>query len=166
MVKPLSMPIGQLQDSPTLPVKETSTLDTHRAAETVHLSESIRLPYLPSPEGLAGMSTAEIRSRFLLENLFESDRVVMYHSEIDRATVGGIVPGSGPLELLAPPEFWSDSFAQRRELGVFNIGGPGIACVDGISFRLAPRDAIYIGCGRRDIRFESEDGKSRRCLTL
>jgi 4-deoxy-L-threo-5-hexosulose-uronate ketol-isomerase len=105
------------------------------------------------------MSTAEIRRRFLLENLFESDRVVMYHSELDRATVGGIVPCSGSLELCAPPEFSSHFFAERRELGVFNIGGPGIARVDGTSFRLAPRDAIYIGCGSRDIRFESEDGK-------
>jgi 4-deoxy-L-threo-5-hexosulose-uronate ketol-isomerase len=159
MVKPFSLPAGQLQDSPALPLNETSPLDPHRVAEPAHLPESIRLPYLPSPEGLAGMSTAEIRKRFLLGDLFESDRVVMYHSELDRATVGGIVPGSGPLELLAPPEFSSDSFAQRRELGVFNIGGPGIARVDGIGFRLAPWDAIYIGCGSRDIRFESEDGK-------
>lgn len=159
MVKPFSVPVDRLRDSLAAPRDETSPLDPHRVAEPMHFPESIRLPYLPSPEGLAGMSTAEIRRRFLLEDLFESDRVIMYHSELDRATVGGIVPGSIPLELLAPPEFSSDSFAQRRELGVFNIGGPGIARVDGISFRLAPRDAIYIGCGSRDIRFESEDGK-------
>lgn len=65
----------------------------------MHRPKSIRLPYLPAPEGLAVMSTAEIRRHFLLENLFESDRVVLYHSELDRATVGGIVPGSRPLEL-------------------------------------------------------------------
>jgi len=159
MVESPSPPGGQLRHNLGLPLNEISSLDSHQVADPTHLTKSIRLPYLPSPEGLAGMSTAEIRRRFLLENLFESDRVVMYHSELDRATVGSIVPGSGPLELLAPPEFSSDFFAQRRELGVFNIGGPGIARVDGISFRLAPRDAIYIGCGSRDIRFESEDGK-------
>jgi len=122
------------------------------------LAGSIRLPYLPNPEGLVEMDTAGIRACFLIENLFKSDRVVLYHSDLDRATVGGAVPGSGPLELLAPPEFRADAFAQRRELGVFNIGGTGIVRVDGASFRVAPRDAIYIGCGSRDIRFESEVG--------
>ena len=127
-------------------------------ARAAQLPESIRLPYLPSPEGLVGMNTAQIRASFLLERLFKPDRVVLYHSELDRATVGGAVPGSGPLDLPAPAEFRSEFFAQRRELGVFNIGGPGGVHVDGKSFRLAPRDAIYIGCGSRDIRFESEVG--------
>ncbi len=105
------------------------------------------------------MNTAEIRRRFLLENLFEKDRIAMYCTELDRATVGGIVPGTGPLELLAPLEFSSDFFAQRREFGVFNIGGPGTARVNGTSFRLSPLDALYIGSGSREIRFESEDGE-------
>jgi hypothetical protein len=66
MVKPLYLPVGQLQDGPAIPLDETWPLDPHRVAEPVHFPESIRLPYLPSPEGLAGMSTAEIRSCFLL----------------------------------------------------------------------------------------------------
>jgi hypothetical protein len=61
MVELLFPPDGQLQHSPALLLNETSSLDPHRVAEPVHLSESIRLPYLPGPEGLAGMSTAEIR---------------------------------------------------------------------------------------------------------
>jgi 4-deoxy-L-threo-5-hexosulose-uronate ketol-isomerase len=103
------------------------------------------------------MATAEIRRSFLIEDLFAPERIMIYHSEVDRAAVGGAVPGSAPLDLLAPPEFRSDAFAQRRELGVFNIGDPGAVQVDGRSFRLAPRDALYIGCGSRDIRFVSAD---------
>lgn len=101
-------------------MKEKPSPDPHRTAGAIPPAESIRSPYLPSPEGLVGMSTAEIRSRFLPENLFKPDRVVIYHSELDRATVGGAVPGSGPLGLLAPPDFRADAFVQRREIGVFN----------------------------------------------
>jgi 4-deoxy-L-threo-5-hexosulose-uronate ketol-isomerase len=121
---------------------------------------SMSLPCPPNPSGLARMGTAEIRNCFLLDHLFEQDRLILRHSEIDRATVGGAVPGSGPLELLAPSEFRSEYFAQRRELGVFNIGGPGVVRVDGKGFGLATRDAIYIGRGSRNVRFESGNGNS------
>lgn len=160
MVKPFSPPIGEPKGSPASLLNETSSLVSSTDVELEHFPESIRLPYLPSPEGLARMGTAEIRRRFLLENLFEKNRVVLYQSELDRAILGGIVPSSESLELLAPSQSCAESFAQRRELGVFNIGGPGITRVDGMSFRLAPRDAIYIGSGSRDIRFESEDANN------
>jgi len=87
---------------------------------------SMSLPSPPNPSGLARMGTARIRNCFLLDHLFEPHRLILRHSEIDRATAGGAVPGSGPLELLAPSEFGSEYFTQRRELGVFNIGGPGV----------------------------------------
>jgi 4-deoxy-L-threo-5-hexosulose-uronate ketol-isomerase len=119
---------------------------------------STNLPHAPNPEGLIRMDTAAIRRCFLFEDLFGAGRIVLVHSEIDRATVGGAVPGTTPLELKAPSEYRADFFAQRRELGIFNIGGPGVVRVDGTGYRLAARDAIYVGRGSRDVRFESEDG--------
>jgi len=119
---------------------------------------TMRLPYSPDPAGLARMSTAEVRGRFLLENLFELGRIALVHSDVDRASIGGAVPGPAPLVLEAPPEFGSEYFAERRELGVFNIGGPGIVLVNGTVFELGSRDALYIGRGSKTIRFESEDG--------
>ena len=116
-----------------------------------------RLPPLPDPPGLARMGAAEVRRCFLLQKLFEPDRIRVYHTDLDRATVGGAVPASGPLALLPPAEYASDCFAERRELGVFNIGGPGIMRVDGVPCALADRDALYIGRGSREIVFASED---------
>ena len=46
---------------------------------------------------------------------------------------------------------------ERREVGVINIGGPGSISVDGESFTLDRKDGLYIGLGKRDVTFESED---------
>jgi 4-deoxy-L-threo-5-hexosulose-uronate ketol-isomerase len=149
---------SQVERRPEPPAHDASGSDSRTIAGTSDRAKSVVLPHPPNPEGLAQMGTAGIRSCFLLDPLFERERILLYHSEIDRATVGGAAPGSGPLELMAPAEFRSDFFAQRRELGVFNIGGPGVVRVDGAAYRLASRDAIYIGSGSKDIRFESDHG--------
>jgi 4-deoxy-L-threo-5-hexosulose-uronate ketol-isomerase len=143
-----------------LPAHEGFPDDPRRSAGAPYSFTSMTLPHAPNPEGLVCMGTAAIRRSFLLERLFARDRITLCHSEIDRATIGGAVPGSGPLNLQAPSEFRADFFAQRRELGVFNIGGPGFVRVDGTSYRLATRDAIYVGRGSKDVRFESEDGNA------
>jgi 4-deoxy-L-threo-5-hexosulose-uronate ketol-isomerase len=158
MVKQPDSGCTVFQHPPVVPAQPDSSREPIGIAAAPNPLTSMSLPYPPNPEGLARMGTAEIRKCFLLERLFAQDRIVLCHSEIDRATVGGAVPGSAPLELLAPSEFRSDYFAQRRELGVFNIGGPGVVQVDGKDFRLATRDAIYIGRGSRNVRFESEHG--------
>ncbi len=160
MVKSAETPVARSQGGPDLAVHDVSTPDSIPVAGAPCPSINIHPPHPPNPEGLARMGTAGIRNSFLLENLFKQDQIVLCHSEIDRAAVGGAVPGSGPLDLVAPPEFRSDYFAQRRELGVFNIGGPGVVRVDGTRYRLAARDAIYIGRGSRDVIFESEDGNA------
>ncbi len=116
----------------------------------------LRLPYLPDPAGLAAMRTSEIRRCFLIESLFEAERVRIFHTDLDRACVGGALPVSSPLPLEASPELGSEYFAQRRELGVFNIGGPGRVRVAGAAYRLENRDALYIPKGSRPIEFESE----------
>ncbi len=125
--------------------------------QTVRVS-SVRLPVLPDPAGLVRMAAADVRRCFLLQELFAPDQIRIYHTELDRASVGGALPGSEPLSLAAPAEFASGYFLERRELGVFNIGGPGTVRVDGVPHSMDTRDALYVGRGSRDILFEAEDG--------
>jgi len=113
--------------------------------------------YLPDPASFARMSTEEIRRSFLLDDLFASSRIELFHTDLDRAVIGTAVPSGGLLALKAPSELASEYFLQRRELGVINIGGAGFVRVDGQDYRLARRDGLYLGRGNRQIEFGSFD---------
>jgi 4-deoxy-L-threo-5-hexosulose-uronate ketol-isomerase len=106
------------------------------------------------------MSTAELRSTFLLEDLFEPDRVKLVYVDLDRTVIGSAVPLASALELPCPKELRASAFTERRELGVFNIGGAGAVHVDGESHALGNRDALYIGKGEHHVSFTSDDAKA------
>ena len=58
------------------------------------------------------------------------------------------------------PALRADYFTERRELGIFNIGGAGSVTVDGKRYELGRRDALYIGRGSKEIAFASDDAHS------
>ncbi|MCK4297597.1 MAG: 5-dehydro-4-deoxy-D-glucuronate isomerase [Candidatus Marinimicrobia bacterium] len=101
------------------------------------------------------MTTDEIRETFLLDNLFVLDIIPMIYSDVDRAIIGSAVPSKGKLSLSSAKELASDYFAQRRELGVINIGEKGIVTVDGQHYDMERKDGLYIGRGSKLIEFES-----------
>ena len=101
------------------------------------------------------MTTAEVRAAFLLDKLFEAGNANLVYCEVERAVVGGIVPLNSALTLEAGKELASDFFNQRRETGIINVGGTGTVTVDNTVYELAPREAVYIGRGARDIVFNS-----------
>ena len=113
--------------------------------------------YTPHPSQIAGMSTDELRSAFLIEDLFALGRVTLRALDLDRVILGGVVPLRERLELGSPPEIAAEYFTERRELGVLNVGGNGRVIVDGQPFELAKRDALYIGRGSRAVAFESQN---------
>jgi 4-deoxy-L-threo-5-hexosulose-uronate ketol-isomerase len=55
----------------------------------------------------------------------------------------------------SPGQLRANSFTDRRELGIFNIGSEGAVNVDGDTYTLGNRDALYIGCGAHSISFSS-----------
>jgi 4-deoxy-L-threo-5-hexosulose-uronate ketol-isomerase len=110
---------------------------------------------MPDPIGTAHMSTAELRSHFLLDSLFRAGRLHLVSTDLDRAILGSAVPLDAPLALLADPEMRASFFCERRELGVFNIGGPGTVLGDGQSYSLNRLDCLYIGRGSREVSFAS-----------
>ncbi|GAB4381040.1 MAG: 5-dehydro-4-deoxy-D-glucuronate isomerase [Calditrichia bacterium] len=105
------------------------------------------------------MTTAEFRQTFLVEDLFQPDKVVLYYTEADRGIVGSVVPLRQELGLSGGKELASDYFAERREIGIMNIGDSGVVRVDGEEFQLANREALYVGRGAREIVFRSDNGK-------
>ncbi len=80
----------------------------------------------------------------------------LVYVDLDRTVIGSAVPLASPLELPCPEGLRATAFTERRELGVFNIGGPGAVHVDGESHSLANRDALYIGKGEHRVAFTSD----------
>ena len=103
------------------------------------------------------MTTRELRDQFLIDNLFAIDSLELVYWETDRTVTGSAVPASGPLRLEAAKELASEYFCERRELGAFNIGGPGSVTVDGVTYAVKSLDCLYIGRGSRDVSFASDE---------
>lgn len=107
------------------------------------------------------MSAAELRETFLLDGLFAPGEARLSYVDVDRTVVGGAVPtGTDPLALPNPADLRAAFFAERRELGVLNVGGPGAVTVDGQSFAVDRLDCLYVSRGSRDVRFASADSNS------
>lgn len=104
------------------------------------------------------MTTGEVRENFLVSNLFEQDNVVLVYSDIDRVIAGSAVPVKGSLKLEASKkEMAANYFAERREIGIINIGEKGSIVVDGANYELGNKDCLYIGMGSKEIEFSSAD---------
>lgn len=108
------------------------------------------------PVSLRRMTTEEVRKLFVIDTLFVPDQIPMVYSDIDRSIVGSAVPVSTTLKLESSrKEMAADYFAERREIGIINIGGEGTITVDGTQYRMAPKDGLYIGRGSKEILFTS-----------
>jgi 4-deoxy-L-threo-5-hexosulose-uronate ketol-isomerase len=99
------------------------------------------------------MTAAEVRDAFLLPDLFTPGELRLTLTDADRLAVGGAVPLSA---MALPPikAFGSSYFTERRELGVFNIGAPGLIHAGGRAYRAGRLDCLYIGMGNEDVTFE------------
>jgi 4-deoxy-L-threo-5-hexosulose-uronate ketol-isomerase len=110
------------------------------------------------PRGFRALNSAQLRESFLISSLFVADDIPMVYSDIDRSITGSAVPVKGQLQLLASKkEMAAEHFAERREIGVINIGGVGTINVDGNDYPMVHRDGLYIGRGVKDVLFRSND---------
>lgn len=103
------------------------------------------------------MNTDELRSTFLLSDIFQPGAVQLVYADLDRTVIGSVVPTESALSLPAPELLRAEYFTERRELGILNIGGPGAVVVNGERFELQTRDALYLGRGNREVTFESAE---------
>jgi 4-deoxy-L-threo-5-hexosulose-uronate ketol-isomerase len=112
---------------------------------------------LPDAHRTKHLTTDELRSGFLIQGLFALGRITLRHVDLDRVVLGGAVPLAEPLRLEAPPSLAAAFFAERREVGVLNVGARGTITVDGHRYAMDGRDVLYIGKGSKDVGFESDD---------
>jgi len=116
--------------------------------------------YPPDFQRFKTMTTAELRDSFLLDSMFKPDKIILTYSHIDRAIVGSVVPVKSAIKLkTSDKEMRARFFAERREIGVINIGNTGSINVDKQKFELNNKDCLYIGKGSRSIEFFSSEKK-------
>ncbi len=109
------------------------------------------------PEHAALFDTDELREQFLVQELFKPDRFKLIYSYFDRLIVGGVCPLSPVTIDVDEKIIGAPYLLDRREMGLFNIGGPGIVTIDGENVSLNFRDGLYIGMGAKDLVFSSSD---------
>ena len=113
--------------------------------------------YAAHPEDAKHYDTQRIRRDFLMEKVFAPDEVNMVYSMYDRMIVGGALPVNEVLTLETIDPLKASYFLTRREMGIFNVGGPGEVKAGGAVFTLDYKEALYLGSGDRVVTFRSLD---------
>ena len=121
------------------------------------MKTNYEIRYAAHPEDAKHYDTARIRRDFLIEKVFAPDEVNMVYSMYDRMVVGGAMPVVETLVLEAVDPLKAPHFTTRRELGIFNVGGPGVVRAGEAVFELDYKEALYVGRGDRDVTFASKD---------
>ncbi|MCI9670827.1 MAG: 5-dehydro-4-deoxy-D-glucuronate isomerase [Lawsonibacter sp.] len=117
--------------------------------------------YSAHPNDVKRYTTEELRREFLIENLYQPDQVVAVYSHVDRMVTLGCMPVKETVSIEKGIDVWANFgthyFLERREVGMFNIGGDGSVTVDGTVYQLGYKDCLYITMGAKEVLFASKD---------
>lgn len=116
--------------------------------------------YANHPEDSKHYTTEELRKHYLMETVFVADEVNLMYSHVDRVIAGGVMPVETEVKLEGCKELGSEFFLERRELGLINIGGSGKIVLDGVEYKMAPKDGLYVGMGVKEITFMSDSAEN------
>ncbi|MBK6949726.1 MAG: 5-dehydro-4-deoxy-D-glucuronate isomerase [Haliscomenobacter sp.] len=123
------------------------------------MTSSFSIRFSRSADEMKGFNTSQFRENFLVDGIFRPDHISVTYSMQDRFVIGGAQPVG---EALAMPAFEdltkASFFLERREMGIINVGGPGMVSVDGVAFPMGFKDALYVGKGTRELIFRSDSG--------
>ena len=117
--------------------------------------------YSANPKDVKRFTTQELREEFLIENLYQPDQVAAVYSHVDRMVTLGCMPVKEAVSIDKGIDVWANFgthyFLERREVGMFNIGGAGTVTVDGTVYELGYKDCLYITMGAKKVLFASAD---------
>lgn len=132
---------------------------THLIMEEAGQAMDIR--YSANQRDFKRYTTEETRKEFLIENLYVANEVVAVYSHVDRMVTLGCMPTTETVPIDKGIDIWKNFgtqyFLERREIGIFNIGGSGVITADGESFQMGYKDCLYITKGTREVTFASDD---------
>jgi 4-deoxy-L-threo-5-hexosulose-uronate ketol-isomerase len=126
----------------------------------------MKLLQMADPVRYARMTTEELRSTFLLDGMFTPGKIELAYVDLDRTVIGSAVPTASTLRLETQPELRAEYFLERREIGVFNVGGAGTATVDGTAYELEKLDTLYVGRGSKSVTFASKSAEKPAAFYL
>ncbi|WP_163468701.1 5-dehydro-4-deoxy-D-glucuronate isomerase [Fusobacterium sp. IOR10] len=120
----------------------------------------MEIRYASSNKDAKKYDTNRLREEYLIQELFKPNKLKLVYSHFDRIIVGGVCPTTETLKLIGSKELGSDFFLERRELGIINIGGDGVVILNGETFEINNKDALYVGLGIEKVSFKSKDPKN------
>ena len=109
------------------------------------------------PDDVKNYDTQRLRDSFIMEKVMAPGKILLTYSMYDRLIFGGAMPVGKALKLETIDALKAPYFLFSRELGIINVGGDGIVTVDGQSYELHFKDALYVGRGHKDVTFQSKN---------
>lgn len=104
-------------------------------------------------------TTEEIRNEFLIDGLYQPDEIKAVYSHVDRMVTMGCMPVREAVPIDKGIDVWhtfgTNFLLERREIGIFNIGGDGSVEADGETFQMGYEDCLYITRGTKSVVFRS-----------
>ena len=113
----------------------------------------MKLHYFPSPSETNRLGTEQLRESFHIGGLFQPGQLNAHYTDLDRMIVGAAVPTMAPLVLPGAKETGTSFFLERREIGILNIGAPGVVSVGATHYPVNTLDCLYIGLGEKEVAF-------------
>ena len=106
-------------------------------------------------------TTQELRDEFLITGLYQPDTIVAVYSHVDRMVTMGCMPVNEVVPIDKGIDVWGNFgtsyLLERREIGMFNIGGGGTVTADDETFHMNYKDCLYITQGTKNVTFASDD---------
>lgn len=121
---------------------------------------NFELRYASHPEDAKKYDTPKLRKEYAITNLMTHGEITLVYSLIDRYITAGAVPTSADLTLETIDYLKAEYFLERREVGIINVGDNGSVTVDGVSYNLKNKEALYIGRGTKEVIFQSDDSSN------
>jgi len=122
----------------------------------------MEIRYSANQRDVKRYTTEELRDEFLIKNLYVPNEVVAVYSHVDRIVTLGCMPVNESVSIDKGIDIWANFgtkfFLERREIGIFNIGGPGKIIAGGETYAMNYKDCLYISMGTKAASFDSDSG--------